>query len=266
MTEVMTELANFLTTHEASLRLFGMFGLLAVFFVLERLRPRRQQKVGITHMGGNMLVGFLNGGLVRLVLPGGLAVLALWNEGGGLLGLMALPIWLEWLLAVILLDLVLYWHHRAFHEIDLLWRFHGAHHSDRNLNVTSGMRFHPGEALVSAAIKAAAVVLIGAPAAAVILFEILLNGASLFNHTNWHLGRADKILQRLIVTPDMHRLHHSRAPDESRRNYGFFLSIWDRLFASYQADPQQAHEVIDLGLAEAKKDNLPAMLIQPFHR
>jgi sterol desaturase/sphingolipid hydroxylase (fatty acid hydroxylase superfamily) len=260
----MSMMENFLTTHEASLRLVTMFGLLVLFFALERLLPRRQQRVTAAHAAGNLLVGFFNGGLVRLALPGGLAALALWNEGGGLMGYVALPLWAEWVLSLVLLDLVLYWHHRAFHEIPFLWRLHGPHHSDRNLNVTSGLRFHPGEALISAAIKAAAVVLIGAPAAAVILFEILLNGASLFNHTNWHLGRADIWLQKLIVTPDMHRLHHSREPQESRKNFGFFLAIWDRLFASYAATPNVPHERIALGLEETENDNLAALLTHPF--
>jgi sterol desaturase/sphingolipid hydroxylase (fatty acid hydroxylase superfamily) len=262
----MTEFEQFIAAHAASLRAGVMFGLLAVFFVLERALPRRAQKLTAAHAGGNLLIGLLNGVMVRLIVPGGLAALALWNTGGGLLGLIALPDWAEFLASLILLDFVLYWHHRAFHEIPLLWRLHGAHHSDRNLNVTSGLRFHPGEALVSMAIKAAAVWLIGAPAVAVIFFEILLNGASLFNHANWRLGRLDGILQKLIVTPDMHRLHHSRRPQESRMNYGFFLSVWDCLFASYQSQPRQAHRHIELGLTEAENDNMLAALWHPFKR
>ena len=262
----MAELEQFIAAHEAVLRASVMFGLLALFFVLERALPRRAQKITPSHAAGNLLIGLLNGVLVRLIVPGSLAALALLNTGGGLLGLIPLSDWMVFLASIILLDFVLYWHHRAFHEIPLLWRLHGAHHSDRNLNVTSGLRFHPGEALVSIAIKAAAVWLIGAPAVAVIFFEILLNGASLFNHANWRLGRFDGVLQKLIVTPDMHRLHHSRAPQESRMNYGFFLSIWDRLFASYQSKPRQAHRHIELGLHEAENDNALAALWHPFKR
>ena len=266
----MTELEQFITAHEANLRAGVMFGLLALFFLLERALPRRAQKITPSHAIGNLLIGLLNGVIVRLIVPGGLAALALFNTDGGLLGylsgLVALPDWTIFLASIILLDVVLYWHHRAFHEIPLLWRLHGAHHSDRNLNVTSGLRFHPGEALVSIAIKAAAVWLIGAPAVAVIFFEILLNGASLFNHANWRLGRIDDWLQKLIVTPDMHRLHHSRAPQESRMNYGFFLSISDRLFASYQKTPSQAHQHIELGLHEVENDNALAALWHPLKR
>ncbi len=262
----MAELTRFIAAHEAGLRLATMFGLLALFLILERTLPRRQQKVSAAHAGGNLLIGAVNGAIIRLLVPGGLAALALLNQGGGLLGLLALSDALAFIVSLVLLDLVLYWHHRAFHEIALLWRLHGAHHSDRNLNVTSGLRFHPGEALVSMAIKAAAVLLIGAPAVAVIAFEILLNGASLFNHANWRLGRADTWLQKLIVTPDMHRLHHSRAPHESRMKYGFFLSIWDRLFATYQARPDAPHETIALGLAEHEKDDFVATLAQPFKK
>lgn len=260
----MTDFEMFLSTYEPALRAGVMFGLLILFFIAERAMPRRRQKVTATHMGGNLFIGFLNGLILRLALPGGLAAIALWQDDGGLMGLLALPDWAAFILSLILLDVTLYWHHRAFHEVPFLWRFHGAHHSDRNLNVTSGLRFHPGEAALSALIKAIAVVLIGAPATAVILFEIILNGASLFNHANWHLGRADKFLQTVIVTPDMHRLHHSRAPHESRKNYGFFLSVWDRLFASYQAEPAQSHTDIELGLAEAENDNLTATLRHPF--
>lgn len=262
----MTEFSQFLTTHEAALRGGVMFSLLILFFVLERALPRRTQTVSAAHASGNLLIGLINGVLLRLIVPGGLAALAFYNQSGGVLGLLALPDWLTFLLALILLDLVLYWHHRLFHEITFLWRFHGAHHSDRNLNVTSGLRFHPGEALISLSIKAAAVLLIGAPAVAVIFFEILLNGASLFNHANWRLGKIDKALQTLIVTPDMHRLHHSRAPDESRMNYGFFLSFWDRLFGSYKAEPERAHEHIELGLHEAENDSFLAALRHPFTR
>jgi sterol desaturase/sphingolipid hydroxylase (fatty acid hydroxylase superfamily) len=262
----MTEFAAFIAAHEAALRGGTMLALLVLFFGLERALPRRRQRVSLGHATGNLLLGVVNGGLVRLIVPGGLAALALWNAGGGMLGLISAPDWVMFLASLVLLDLVLYWHHRAFHEIPFLWRWHGAHHSDRTLNVTSGLRFHPGEALISTAIKAAAVVLIGAPALAVICFEILLTGASLFNHANWHLGRADKLLQKIIVTPDMHRLHHSRLPQESRMNYGFFLSVWDRLFGSYQLQPHQPHQAIELGLTEAENDNVIAAFIHPFKR
>ena len=260
----MSEVGAFITTHEASLRGGIMLALLVLFFGLERALPRRRQNIALCHAAGNLFIGVINAGLVRLIVPGGLAALAYWNAGGGVLGLINAPNWLVFSASLILLDLVLYWHHRLFHEIAFLWRWHGAHHSDRTLNVTSGLRFHPGEALISTAIKAAAVLLIGAPALAVICFEILLNGASLFNHANWRLGRVDGVLQNLIVTPDMHRLHHSRAPQESRMNYGFFLSLWDRLFGTYQGRPGQAHEVIELGLAEVENDNVIAALTHPF--
>jgi len=262
----MAEFAAFITAHEAALRSGIMLTLLVVFFGLERALPRRRQNIALDHAAGNILIGIINGGLVRLVVPGGLAALALWNADGGLLGLVRAPNWLVFLASLILLDLALYWQHRLFHEIPFLWRWHGAHHSDRTLNVTSGLRFHPGEALISTAIKAAAVLLIGPPALAVICFEILLNCASLFNHANWRLGRVDGWLQKLVVTPDMHRLHHSRTPHESRMNYGFFLSLWDRLFGSYQLEPAQAHEAIDLGLADAENDDFLAALKHPFKR
>lgn len=255
---------SFLTTHETALRSGVFFTLLLVFLLLERARPRRRQSVSANHFIGNLCLGIINAALLRLVLPGGLVALAVLGAGDGLLGLLALPYWLGFGLSLVLLDLTLYWQHRLFHRIDFLWALHGAHHGDRNLNVSSGLRFHPGEALVSFAIKAIAVMVLGAPVAAVILFEILLNGASLFNHANWSLGRADRWIEKLIVTPDMHRLHHSRLDDESRKNFGFFLSIWDRLFASYQAEPKNPHETIALGLDTMPLDNLAATLWHPF--
>lgn len=263
----MTGLADsFIISHQAALRSGVFFGLLALFFVLERLSPRRRQNVSAAHFFGNLSLGVINAVLLRFLLPGGLVAVAFVGQGSGLMGALALPYWAAFGVCLVLLDLTLYWQHRLFHSVAFLWALHGAHHGDRNLNVSSGLRFHPGEALVSFVIKALAILLLGAPVAAVILFEVLLNGASLFNHANWSLGRFDRPLEKLIVTPDMHRLHHSRLDAETRKNFGFFLSVWDRLFASYQATPASPHRDIALGLEDMPRDDLTATLWHPFKR
>ena len=257
---------DFINQHEPVLRglvFAASLGLLAVF---EIAFPRRFLGARLARWRTNFLLGGANMFLLRVVLPGGLVALAYTGYGGGVFGWLELPLWVEIFISLIILDFVIYAQHMALHHIPFLWPLHATHHAEQTLDVSSGLRFHPGEALVSIAIKAAAVWLIGAPAVAVIFFEILLNGASLFNHANWRLGRVDNWLQKLIVTPDMHRLHHSRARQESRMNYGFFLSIWDRLFASYQKTPSQAHQHIELGLHEAKNDNALAALWHPFKR
>lgn len=259
-----TEMQAFLLSHEATLRMAVFLGLLAAFWGLETALPRRRQRVTARHAAGNLAFAVLNGVLLRLVLPGGLAAFALLHEGGGLMGRIGGPLWLHALICLVLLDLTLYGQHRLLHKVPLLWRLHAPHHGDRNLNVSSAVRFHPAEALFSTAVKAAAVWLLGAPAAVVILFELLLNGASLFNHANWSLGRADRLLQKLIVTPDMHRLHHSRLDDESRCNFGFFLTVWDRLFGSYRAEPHRPHDDLPLGLEQMPEDGFIATLRAPL--
>lgn len=257
---------DFLITHQSDIRLAAFFGLLIVLFILERLLPRRRQSSSARHYLTNLVLGGMNIVVLRLLLPGGLVGIAVLREGGGLMSYLALPAWGTLLLCLLVLDVTLYAQHRLLHKIPFLWRLHAPHHSDRDLNVASGVRFHPGEAVFSAAIKAAAIWLLGAPVAAVILFEVLLSSASLFNHTNWSLGAADGWLRRLIVTPDMHRLHHSRRAAETHKNFGFFLSLWDRLFGSYQDRPHAPHVDLALGLAEAPDDGLAATLTQPLKK
>jgi sterol desaturase/sphingolipid hydroxylase (fatty acid hydroxylase superfamily) len=257
---------SFLIEQQNALRMGAFIGLLILFFALERALPRRQQNVSPLHYLTNLAMGGLNIFILRFALPGGLVGIALLRDGAGLISSLTIPAWASFILCLVLLDLLLYAQHRLLHINPLLWRLHAPHHSDRNLNVASGVRFHPGEAVFSTAIKAAAIWVLGAPVAAVILFEVLLSSASLFNHANWSLGRGDRLIRRLIVTPDMHRLHHSRRAEESRKNFGFFLSVWDRLFASYQDAPREPHEAIALGLEEAPNDGLRAALIQPMKK
>ncbi|RMH50584.1 MAG: sterol desaturase family protein [Zetaproteobacteria bacterium] len=199
---------------------------------------------------GNFALLALDVLLLRLLFPLGAAgFAALWPWG--LLHMVPLPGWLAGLLAVVLLDLVIYWQHRLFHRLPLLWRLHRVHHTDPRLDVSSALRFHPLEILLSMAIKVAAIALIGAGATAVLCFEVLLNGMAMFNHGNIALpGRIERSLRRWLVTPDMHRIHHSVVAGEYNSNFGFNLSCWDRLFGSYRAAPRGGQRGMTIGLQQ----------------
>jgi sterol desaturase/sphingolipid hydroxylase (fatty acid hydroxylase superfamily) len=196
--------------------------------------------------------------------------LALLGEarGWGLLNTLALPDWLSLALAVLLLDLVIYLQHVMFHAVPALWRLHRMHHADLDLDVTTGARFHPIEILLSMGLKLAAVAALGAPALAVLVFEVLLNATAMFNHANLKIPVAlDRVLRWVIVTPDMHRVHHSVVPRETNSNFGFNLPWWDRLLGTYRAQPAAGHEAMTIGLEafRAPRDlRLDRMLVQPF--
>jgi sterol desaturase/sphingolipid hydroxylase (fatty acid hydroxylase superfamily) len=174
------------------------------------------------------------------------------------------------LLAVVVLDMAIYFQHRLFHAVPVLWRLHRMHHADLDLDVTTGARFHPLEILLSMAIKVAVVIALGAPAVAVVLFEILLNASSMFNHANLRLPLAvDGALRWLIVTPDVHRVHHSVIRAETDSNFGFSLSWWDRLFGTWRAQPEKGHDGMTIGLPVFRNPEqlrLDRMLVQPFLR
>jgi sterol desaturase/sphingolipid hydroxylase (fatty acid hydroxylase superfamily) len=264
MDTVFDMLSTSLTTHQSVWRSGVFFSTLLVLAVLEALKPRRP----ITGRGqrwiNHLSLGAANIILLRLVLPGGLMAIAINVEGGGLLGWLGLSPLLSFVLALLVLDLVIYAQHVMLHKIPFLWRLHAPHHGDRALDVSSGLRFHPAEALLSGAVKACAVVVLGAPLVAVIAFEILLSAASLFTHANWHLGKADRVLRLAIVTPDMHRIHHSRLDAETRHNFGFFISVWDRLFGTWQEAPTHGQQNMQLGLDDMPEHGLRATLIFPW--
>jgi sterol desaturase/sphingolipid hydroxylase (fatty acid hydroxylase superfamily) len=197
----------------------------------------------------------------------GLAVVCQ-QEGWGMLNYFRLPDWLAVLLAVALLDLVIYWQHVLFHAVPVLWRLHRMHHTDLDLDVTSGARFHPVEIVLSMGVKMVAVMALGPPVVAVVLFEVLLNGAAMFNHSNISIpGPVDRVLRLMLVTPDMHRVHHSVIPQETNSNYGFNLPWWDRLFGTYRAQPMEGHAGMTLGIEAFRLPRdlrLDSMLLQPF--
>jgi sterol desaturase/sphingolipid hydroxylase (fatty acid hydroxylase superfamily) len=208
--------------------------------------------------------------VVRLVLPTTAVGLALWLEGrdAGLMHALDVPPWLAFGISVVLLDLAIYLQHVLFHAVPLLWRLHRVHHADVEFDVTAGLRFHPLEILLSAGIKLAVIAVLGPPAAAVVVFELLLNGLAMFNHGNVRLPPGlERRLRWVVVTPDMHRVHHSWHADEHRCNFGFNLAFWDRLFGTYRAQPRDGHEAMTIGLSTFRDPQwrgLHRMLLQPF--
>lgn len=261
---------EWLLDNEAALRLGAFLGLLLLLLGWQTLAPRRPLPQYRRRWGVNLGLVALDTVLVRLLIPLGAVGVALWAQrsGTGLLHAVVLPAWLEFALAFLALDCLIYGQHRLFHAMPVFWRLHRVHHSDLEFDVTTGVRFHPVEILLSLLIKMAAVAALGAPVVAVIVFEIALNATSLFNHSNLNLPLSlDRILRRILVTPDMHRVHHSVHRREHDSNFGFNLSWWDYLFGSYTAQPADGHERMAIGLPafrEPQTQNLRALLAQPL--
>lgn len=222
-----------------------MAALEAAFPRRPRLRPRSMRWFG------NLGVVALSALLARLLLPIAPLGAALWSaqHGLGLFRALALPDGFSGIVCLFLLDLAVYWQHRIFHTLRPLWRIHRMHHADVDLDASTGVRFHPVEILLSLLLKIGLVVLLGAPAWAVLTFEVVLNGSAMFNHANLALPAwFDRLLRTILVTPDMHRVHHSTDMREANRNFGFCLSCWDRLFLSYKDQPDHGHENMEIGL------------------
>ena len=232
----------------------GLFALLAM---AEGRFPRKDYAAGrLGRWWANLSLGAINVLVARISLPVALTGFAATLEarGVGLFALLpgcALPNWAAVLLALLWLDFVIYWQHRLFHRLPWLWRLHRVHHTDRMLDASSALRFHPLEILVSLVIKLLAIAVLGAPPIAVLLFEIGLNAMAMFNHANLRLPlRLDAMLRRALVTPDMHRVHHSVFASETHSNFGFNLSVWDRVFGSYRAQPKSGHADMQIGIDE----------------
>lgn len=260
-----------LATSEPTLRAAAFITIAVLLIAAERLWPRRTFRPW-PMIRTNVGLLIANTLIVRLVSTTSLVGLAFYaaDQGWGALNVTAGPVWLEFIVAVVILDLVLYAQHRVLHWLPWLWRLHSVHHADSAFDVTTGVRFHPGEIIVSLAIKALAVIVVGASPMATLVFEILLSSASLFTHANLALPpRFEAGLRQLIVTPEMHRVHHSHDPEEHNRNYGFLLSAWDRWFGSYRGEAAlpQARMHIGLGdVPEIEAQKLGAMLALPFKR
>ena len=264
-------MSHTLLAHEPLIRLGAFAGILAVMAMWEWLLPRRHQKIGrARRWPSNLGIVAVNTVVLRLVFPAAAVGMALLAEarGWGLFQALEAPTWLAIAASVILLDLAIYFQHVLFHAVPALWRLHRMHHADLEFDVTTGLRFHPIEILLSMGIKLGVVAVLGAPAVAVLVFEVLLNATSMFNHGNvWLAARLDRAFRWIVVTPEMHRVHHSIVPRETNSNFGFNLPWWDRLFGTYRAQPAAGHEGMTIGIAQFREPSelrLDRMLIQPF--
>jgi sterol desaturase/sphingolipid hydroxylase (fatty acid hydroxylase superfamily) len=260
--------------NETMIRLGVFLGLFALFAALEWVAPRRARRHGLTRLATNAAIMVLGAVLLR-VLAVALPLLAVGAAldagriGWGVFNLLGWNPWVEGLLAILILDLAIWTQHLVTHKVPLFWRFHRVHHADGDFDVTTAIRFHPIEIAASMLLKIALVYLIGPSAVAVIIFEVLLNGTALFNHANIALPLwADRITRKLLVTPDMHRVHHSVDRIEHNSNFGFALSIWDRIFGTYRAQPVQGHDNMTIGLdwQDDRPTRLVWSLLLPFRR
>jgi len=263
---------EFALANEAAIRLAAFFGIFALMAAWELAAPRRTRlHTRMQRWSANLGLVAFNTVLVRLLFPFAAVAFATLaaQRGWGLLNNIDLPGWLALMLAVVAMDFAIWLQHVMVHAVPVLWRLHQVHHADPDYDLTTGARFHPLEIILSMLIKFAVIAVIGAPAAAVLVFEVLLNATAMFNHGNVRLPAALDIgLRLLLVTPDMHRVHHSTDHTEANSNFGFNLSLWDRLFGTYRAAARLPQESMQIGVAGLTGDprcvSLPGMLAIPF--
>jgi sterol desaturase/sphingolipid hydroxylase (fatty acid hydroxylase superfamily) len=263
-------MADFLEGNEALIRITAFVAIFVAMAVWEALLPRRPQAISrLLRWPNNLGVVALGQLLVRLGFPIAAVGFALGMQakGWGVFNAIDAPGWLAIVISVIVLDFAIYVQHVLFHAVPAFWRLHRMHHADLEFDVTTGLRFHPIEILLSMGIKFAVIALLGPPAVAVIVFEVVLNGTSMFNHGNVGLPAGlDRVLRWIVVTPDMHRVHHSVRPDETNSNFGFNLPWWDRLLGTYRAQPADGHLDMTIGIEQFRDRRelwLDRMLIQP---
>ncbi len=260
----------FLLGNEPLIRIAFFLAILTAMAAWEVAAPRRRQEVPrIVRWTNNLGLVVLDTILVRLSFPllaVGFALMAE-TRGWGLLNVSSVPLWLAVIVSCLALDLAIYLQHVLFHAVPALWRLHRMHHADLEFDVTTGLRFHPVEILLSMGIKLAVIAALGPPAIAVLIFEVLLNASSMFNHSNINIPRrVDQMLRWFVVTPDMHRVHHSIHPSETNSNFGFNLPWWDRLLGTYRPQPRDRHEAMTIGIEQFRTRRdlwLDRMLIQP---
>jgi sterol desaturase/sphingolipid hydroxylase (fatty acid hydroxylase superfamily) len=257
--------------NEATVRLVAFISVFSAMALWEAAAPRRPKSYSrLTRWPSNLAIVVLNTGLVRILLSATAVSLAALGtqRSWGLLNNLPLPSWGRIIISVILLDLAIYLQHIMFHAVPALWRVHRMHHADLDFDVTTGARFHPIEIILSMLIKFGVIAATGASAAGVLVFEVLLNATSMFNHGNVRLPvRLDRYLRWLVVTPDMHRVHHSIVVAETNSNFGFNLPWWDRLLGTYRAQPAAGHEGMTIGIEQFRDGRelwLDRMLLQPF--
>ena len=267
----MNGIQEYLLNNESSIRLMSFLGVFVVMVVWELLSPRRRYRVPrLLRWTNNLALVVLDTVVLRLVFPLlaiGVAVKAS-EHGWGFLNIIDVPGPIAVVAALLLLDLAIYGQHVASHKIPFLWRLHRVHHADLDFDLTTGLRFHPIEILLSMGFKMLVVLALGAPAVAVLIFEVVLNASAVFNHGNVSLpATVDRWLRWFFVTPDMHRVHHSIHRKETDSNYGFSLSWWDRLFGTYTSDPVDGHDQMTIGIEQFRTRRdlwLDRLLLQPL--
>ena len=261
--------------HDLLWRLGVFLGLFALFASLEALAPRRARSQPRSARWFTNLSIVVLDTLTLRVLAIALPLLAVGaavdagRMGWGLFNALDWPLWLEVVLAILILDLAIWAQHLVTHKVPILWRFHRVHHADRDFDVTTALRFHPVEILASMMLKIGLVYLLGPAALAVLLFEIILNGTAMFNHSNLRLPLwLDRAVRLVLVTPDMHRVHHSIHRHEHDSNYGFALSVWDRIFRTYRPKPEAGHDLMTVGLEwqDERPSRLGWALMLPFRK
>jgi len=262
-----------LLAHESLIRAAFFLGVLGIMALWEIATPRRRLELPkLLRWSNNLGLVVLDTAILRLALPIMAVGVAAWisGQGYGLFPNLGLPLWASTIMTVVVLDLAIYLQHRLFHAVPILWRLHRMHHSDPDYDVTTALRFHPIEIFLSMLIKMAVVAALGAPPEGVILFEIILNGSAMFNHANIRLPLGlDRVLRKVVVTPDMHRVHHSEIKAEADSNFGFALSIWDHLFRTHTADPSKGQEAMIFGIGAFKGTRemwLDKLITQPFRK
>jgi sterol desaturase/sphingolipid hydroxylase (fatty acid hydroxylase superfamily) len=268
----LSNMGQWLLGREPVVRAATFAAVLAAMAVWEVVAPRRVRSLPrLRRWASNLGIAFLNTALLRLIFPLGAVALAGLAQvrGWGLLNLYEVPSAVAVGASIVALDLAIYLQHVMLHAVPPLWRLHRVHHADLDFDVTTGARFHPIEIVLSMLIKMAAILMLGPPAVAMMIFEVLLNATAMFNHGNVRLPLGlDRILRLVVVTPDMHRVHHSTEDHETNSNFGFNLSVWDRLFRTYKPQPDAGHEGMTIGIRDHREPNevsdLPGMLALPF--
>ena len=263
-------MTDLLLKNEPGIRMAIFLGVLVIMAIWEVAAPRRRREIPrLLRWSNNLALVIVDTILVRLTFPVVAVGLALFAEqrGWGFFNTFAVPGWLAVLASMIVLDLVIYLQHVMFHAVPALWRLHRMHHADLEFDVTTGLRFHPIEILLSMGLKLAVVAALGPPAIAVLIFEVLLNATAMFNHSNVRIPlKLDWLLRWMVVTPDMHRVHHSIRPAETNSNFGFNLPWWDRLLGTYRPQPKEGHDAMTIGIEQFRDRRdlwLDRMLIQP---
>ena len=266
------DIDTLITEYEKIIRLGFFLGIFLLMALWELIAPRRQLIIPkLLRWGNNLALVVLNTFILRLLFPAAAVGMATFanQQGWGLFNYYETPLLIAAILSVVIMDAIIYLQHVMVHAVPALWRLHRVHHADPDFDVTTGSRFHPLEIILSMLIKFAVIVVLGPPVVAVIIFEILLNATAMFNHSNVRLNLTlDKYLRLFVVTPDMHRVHHSVEADETNSNFGFNLPWWDRLFGTYRAQPRAGHEKMAIGIHQYNRPEqvswLHKMLLLPF--